>query len=114
MLCIKLLMLLFLNNEELINNSEIVYPKVSYAIHRLETGNGSSKLYKNHHNMYGFKSGGKYKKYRNKQESVQDYVRFERKVIEKYNIKSRTQYINTISRFYARDTGWRHKIIKMI
>lgn len=100
--------------KELIDSSGIVYPKVALAIYKHESNHGRSKLAKNNNNLYGFKSGKYYKKYHSKTESIEDYKRFESRIIEKHDINSWSQYLRVIGRIYASDKQWLMKIKKML
>ena len=105
-------LLLFLNTsvEMLVFSSDIKYKKVAIAISRHETGNG--KYIKNN-NLFGFKAKS-YKKYPSKSHSVADYKRFEARIIERYDVTTREQYLRVLGRIYAKDPNWSIKIRKMI
>lgn len=108
LVCIQLI----LPSDTLITNSDIIYKDVAVAIARWETGNYKSKAFHNKNNLFGFKR--KYViRYKSKQESVNAYKEFEKKVILKYNIQTETQYLNRISKFYAHTNQkqWKRHII---
>lgn len=99
--------------ETLIRNSDIKYKNIAISICKVESNLGKSKLAKTKHNIYGFKSGKYYKSYKNKEHSIQDYLKFETRIIKKYNIINSKHYLITISKFYAEDKiNWLNKIKK--
>lgn len=94
----------------LIKKSGVVYPRVSLAISNHESNFQKSKLAKTKNNIFGFKSGNRYKSYTSLEESILDYKRFEARVIKKYNIRDREHYLKTISKFYATSPTWYRKV----
>ena len=105
-------LLLFLNTsiEILINASDIRYKKIAIAIANHESGHGK---YVKNNNLFGFKAKS-YKKYPSKSHSVADYKRFEDRIIDRYSVKSKEQYLRVLGRIYAKDPNWSVKIKKMI
>ncbi len=100
--------------KDLIDSSSIKYKKVAVAIAVHESNHGRSSLARKHNNLYGFKGKKGYKKYPSKSASVKDYYVFEQRVIKKYNINSRSEYLSRISRFYASDKLWLKRVKKLI
>lgn len=92
------------------------YPNVTFSVYRLETGNGTSKLYKKYNNMFGFKVNSRklhngktksnYAKYESRSASLMDYYLFEKQLIRKFGIKNQKQYIAVISKRYARNPSY--------
>ena len=58
-----------------IQRQGIPHPDIVLAQARLETGNFTSSLCRNHHNIFGIKHHGKYAHYRHWRDSVADYKR---------------------------------------
>jgi len=104
----------YANDTSLFNTLQ--YREVAICIHRLETGNGTSKLYRKYNNMFGFKvnkrklHNGKtksnYAKYESRSASLMDYYLFEKQLIRKFGIKNQKQYIAVISKRYARNPSY--------
>lgn len=92
------------------------YKEIAFAIFKLETGNGTSKLYRKYNNMFGFKvnsrklhngkTKGGYAKYENRNVSLMDYYLFEKQLIKRFGIKNQKQYIAVISKRYARNPSY--------
>lgn len=123
----KLLVLLLLAHSTWANNtlfSSLHYPSVANAIFKLETGNGSSKLYKKYNNLFGFKinkrkiyigkTRSKYCIYSNKMDSVRDYSLWEIGFIRKYKITSQKQFIYHLVKRYAKDKNYKKKLLKIL
>ena len=104
----------YANDSSLFNKFK--YPSVAFSIYRLETGNGTSKLYRKYNNMFGFKvnsrklhngkTKGGYAKYENRNVSLMDYYLFEKQLIKKFGIKNQREYIRVISKRYARNPSY--------
>ena len=98
------------------------YPKIAKAISIHESNYEKSVLARSHNNIYGFKYGkraigktrGKYSIYKSKEDSVLDYLDFEKKIIDKYKLHSAEAYLLFLSRRYAADKGWLRKIRKLM
>ena len=121
--CITLILfssLCYAQHEKIIEKA--IYPKVAHAIYVHESNRGKSVLARKHNNVYGFKGGtrkigktsGKYSIYRKKEDSVLDYLDYERKLVEKYDLRTRDEYLYFLSRRYASDKKWINKIRKNI
>ena len=92
------------------------YGEIAFAIFKLETGNGTSKLYRKYNNMFGFKVNSRklhngktksnYAKYESRSASLMDYYLFEKQLIRKFGIKNQKQYIAVISKRYARNPSY--------
>lgn len=100
---------LVLPSDNLISNSDIIYKDVAIAISRYETGNYTSKAYHNKNNLFGFKRK-QVIRYKSKQASIEAYQKFEMRVINKWGIKTQAQYLNRISKFYAKNPKWKQNI----
>ena len=119
-LCVGILLFLTLSKQAKANDTSIFsnlqYPKIAICIHRLETGNGTSKLYKKYNNMFGFKVNSRklhngktksnYAKYESRSASLMDYYLFEKQLIKRFGIKNQKQYIAVISKRYARNPSY--------
>lgn len=105
LICVQLV----LPADSLIFNSDIIYKDVAIAIARHETGNYTSKAYHNKNNLFGFKRKSVLR-YKSKQLSVIAYQDFEKRVILKYKITTQKQYLNRISKFYAKNKQWKKHI----
>ena len=92
------------------------FPEIAICIYRLETGNGTSKLYRKYNNMFGFKVNSRklhngktksnYAKYESRNASLMDYYLFEKQLIKRFGIKNQKQYIAVISKRYARNPSY--------
>ena len=112
MLCI---LFIFLNSDSLILNSDIRYKRIALSIAYWETGNYTSRAYKYKNNLFGFSTNKGVIKYRNKKASVIAYEKYEAKMIKKYNIKSEKEYLDRISKSYAKSNNrklWKKKILR--
>ncbi len=104
----------YANDTSLFNTLQ--YKEIAFAIFKLETGNGTSKLYRKYNNMFGFKvnsrklhngkTKGGYAKYENRNVSLMDYYLFEKQLIKRFGIKNQKQYIAVISKRYARNPSY--------
>lgn len=104
----------YANDTSLFN--ALQYKEVGFAIFKLETGNGTSKLYRKYNNMFGFKvnsrklhngkTKGGYAKYENRNVSLMDYYLFEKQLIKKFGIKNQREYIRVISKRYAKNPSY--------
>lgn len=127
-LCVGILLFLTLSKQAKANDTSIFsnlqYPKIAICIHRLETGNGTSKLYRKYNNMFGFKVNSRklhngktksgYAKYEDRNASLMDYYLFEKQLIKKFGIKNQKQYIAVISKRYAKDVKYKFKLLKQL
>lgn len=96
-------------SDSLILNSDIIYKDVALAIAHWETGNYKSKAYKQKNNLFGFKRK-QVLRYKTKQASVNAYSNFETRVIDRYKIRSESQYLERISKFYAKSSQWKQQV----
>lgn len=96
--------------DQVVDSSKIVFPDIAKAISAHETGNYKSVLYKKHNNAFGFKGRHGYKKYSTIQESIQDYLELEARVILKYSPKTAKEFLNFLARRYARDPNWKRRV----
>lgn len=104
----------YANDTSLFNTLQ--YKEIAFAIFKLETGNGTSKLYRKYNNMFGFKVNSRklhngktksgYAKYEDRNASLMDYYLFEKQLIKKFGIKNQKQYIAVISKRYARNPSY--------
>ena len=103
---------------------DLKFPKVAFGIYRLETANGTSKLCKQYHNLFGFKinkrkiyigtTKNKYCIYSNKMDSVRDYYLWEKGFIRKHKITSQNQFIAHLVKRYASDVNYKKKLLKIM
>ena len=104
----------YANDTSLFNTLQ--YKEIAFAIFKLETGNGTSKLYRKYNNMFGFKVNSRklhngktksgYAKYEDKNASLMDYYLFEKQLIKKFGIKNQREYIRVISKRYAKNPSY--------
>jgi len=104
----------YANDTSLFN--ALQYKDVGFAIFKLETGNGTSKLYRKYNNMFGFKvnkrklhvgkTKSNYAKYESKNASLMDYYLFEKQLIKRFGIKNQREYIRVISKRYAKNPSY--------
>ena len=112
----------YANDTSLFNTLQ--YKEIAFAIFKLETGNGTSKLYRKYNNMFGFKVNSRklhngktksgYAKYEDRNASLMDYYLFEKQLIKKFGIKNQKQYIAVISKRYAKDVKYKFKLLKQL
>lgn len=99
---------------------ECRFPRVAIAIMNHESANQTSNLAVKYNNLFGFKGGmyssgktkGGYCKYRSKFDSARAYIYFEDRVIKKFKITSRNEYLEVLNKLYAYDPEWKSKILK--
>ena len=104
----------YANDSSLFNKFK--YSNVAFSIYRLETGNGTSKLYRKYNNMFGFKVNSRklhngktksgYAKYEDRNASLMDYYLFEKQLIKRFGIKNQREYIRVISKRYAKNPSY--------
>jgi len=104
----------YANDTSLFN--ALQYKDVGFAIFKLETGNGTSKLYRKYNNMFGFKVNNRklhngktksnYAKYESRNASLMDYYLFEKQLIKRFGIKNQREYIRVISKRYAKNPSY--------
>lgn len=75
-----------------------------------ESNHGKSKLAIKNNNLYGFRGKYGYYKYNSKKESIIAYKKYESRIIAKYKVSSRDQYLAILSRIYASDSKWLYRV----
>ena len=101
-----------------IKHSDIVFSQA-----KLESNNFKSELFKKHNNMFGMKKAysrpstnindkNHYAHYDTWQDSVLDYALFQSNLKQK-QFRSDDEYAKYISKFYAEDQTYYHKIINL-
>lgn len=80
-------------------------PKIVLAQARLETGNFTSKLCKQKHNLFGIKHKGKYASYRTWRESISDYKKC---ISSRYKRGSYYSFLKSIG--YAEESAYISKL----
>ena len=83
----------------------IPHPAVVLAQARLETGNFTSKLCREKHNIFGIRQGKSYKYYRRWQDSVADY---KRRISSRYHGGDYCTFLRRIG--YASDPRYAAKV----
>ena len=98
----------------LIDDSNIVYKSLALKIARHESGNFTSKVYKQRNNSFGFRTNKGYKKYPSLYMSVKDYERYEALKIETYRLKNEIEYLNRIKRNYSKTNPetWKKRVLR--
>lgn len=91
-----------------LDSQNITFPEIVYNQARLETGNFTSNVFKNYHNLFGFMNRNGYIKYTNWRASVVDYRRWQ---IRYYNGGDYYQFLKNIH--YAEDSGYVNKLKRM-
>lgn len=101
-----------------LNQTNIKYPEIVYAQAILETGNFSSKLFRNNNNLFGMKKIGNrptaskgskdgYAYFETWKKSVLDYAIYQSLYLKN---KSKEEYYNYLSTVYATDSTYITKI----
>jgi uncharacterized FlgJ-related protein len=100
----------------------IKYPEVVYAQAVMESGNFTSKKFRDDNNLFGMRKaksrctvaleGGTYAKFKTWRESVIDYALYQTTFVKK--IKSQSEYINHLAENYATGKAYKGHLIKMI
>lgn len=80
-------------------------PKIVLAQARLETGNFTSRLCKQKHNLFGIKHKGRYASYRTWRESISDYKKC---ISSRYKGGSYYSFLKSIG--YAKDSKYLYKL----
>lgn len=107
----------------IMNQVGIIYPDIALAQARLETGNFTSRIFRENKNMFGMKLPRKRKttaigehnnhaKYSSWLQSVADYKIWQDEVVGK--CKSRKAYLKYLSGNYAQDKKYIHKLKQML
>ena len=101
----------------------IAYPDVVLAQARLETGNFTSKVFRENNNLFGMKlprvrnttaigEQNSHADYASWRQSIADYKLWQDDVIA--GIKSKRQYLSYLSKNYAEDKKYINKLKKML
>jgi hypothetical protein len=104
---------------------KIKYPETVLAQARLETGNFTSDIFKENHNLFGMKLAGKrptsalgenrgHAKYRNWKDSVVDYALLQSYIIAKLPRNNNEEYRNYIQKFYSETSDYLTRIDRTI
>lgn len=104
---------------------KIKYPETVLAQARLETGNFSSDIFKENHNLFGMKLAGKrptsaiginrgHAKYRNWKDSVVDYALLQSYIIAKLPNNNNEEYRNYIQKFYSETSDYLVRIDRTV
>ena len=103
----------------------IKYPETVLSQARLETGNFTSAIFKENHNLFGMKVAGKrptsaigvhrgHAQYRNWKDSVVDYALFQSYIIAKLPKNNIKEYRNYIQKFYSETSDYLTRIDRTI
>jgi uncharacterized FlgJ-related protein len=104
---------------------KIKYPETVLAQARLETGNFTSDIFKENHNLFGMKVAGKrptsaigvhrgHAQYRNWKDSVVDYALFQSYIIAKLPKNNLDEYRGYIQKFYSETSDYLTRIDRMV
>ena len=104
---------------------KIKYPETVLAQARLETGNFTSDIFKENHNLFGMKVAGKrptsalgvhrgHAQYRNWKDSVVDYALFQSFIIAKLPNNNIEEYRNYIQKFYSETSDYLTRIDRTV
>ncbi|MBC8054079.1 MAG: glucosaminidase domain-containing protein [Sphingobacteriaceae bacterium] len=104
---------------------KIKYPETVLAQARLETGNFTSDIFKENHNLFGMKVAGKrptsavgihrgHAQYRDWKDSVIDYALFQSFIIAKLPKNNIEEYRNYIQKFYSETSDYLSRIDRTI
>jgi uncharacterized FlgJ-related protein len=108
---------------KIMNQIGIAYPDIVLAQARLETGNFTSKVFKENNNLFGMKlprvrnttaigEQNSHADYASWRQSIADYKLWQDDVI--VGIKSKRQYLSYLSKNYAEDKKYIHKLKQML
>lgn len=103
----------------------IKYPETVIAQARLETGNFTSDIFKENHNLFGMKVAGKrptsaigvhrgHAQYRDWKDSVIDYALFQSYIIAKLPKNNIDEYRNYIQKFYSETSDYLTRIDRTV
>ncbi|MES3016878.1 MAG: glucosaminidase domain-containing protein [Bacteroidota bacterium] len=104
---------------------KIKYPETVLSQAILETGNFTSDIFKENHNLFGMKVAGSrptsaigtnrnHAQYRNWKESVMDYALFQSFIIAKLPSNNKEEYRTYIQKFYSTTSDYLVRIDKAI
>lgn len=108
---------------EYLEEINIGYPEVVFAQAKLESGNFSSVIFKENHNLFGMKKSYQrpntcigvnrnHAEYTNWKMSVLDYAIYQAKYLSR--VRSQDEYIKVICASYAEDPNYEQKIRKIV
>jgi uncharacterized FlgJ-related protein len=111
------------NMLRVMNQMGIAYPDVVLAQARLETGNFTSKVFRENNNLFGMKlprvrnttaigEQNSHADYASWRQSIIDYKLWQDNMIA--GIKSKKQYLNYLSKNYAEDKKYINKLKQML
>jgi len=111
------------NMMKVMNKVGILFPDVVLAQARLETGNFTSKVFKENNNLFGMKlprvrnttaigEQNSHATYASWLQSVADYKLWQDEVVKKYRTKR--AYLRYLSKHYAEDKRYIHKLKQML
>ena len=111
------------NMMKVMNKVGILFPDVVLAQARLETGNFTSKVFKENNNLFGMKlprvrnttaigEQNSHATYASWLQSVADYKLWQDEVVKKYRTKR--AYLRYLSKNYAEDKKYIHKLKQML
>lgn len=100
---------------------KIKFPEIALSQARLETGNFTSAIFKENHNLFGMKMAEKrptsalginrgHAKYSNWRESVIDYALFQSFIIARLPTVSKETYRNHIQKYYSETSDYLARI----
>jgi uncharacterized FlgJ-related protein len=102
----------------------VKYPEVAIAQMKLESANGSSKIFQEGNNLFGMKlaehrpttalgekNGHAY--YSHWRQSCIDYAMWQGFVEDPENISSESSWVNYISKFYSKDDSYKQKLLNI-
>lgn len=103
----------------------IKYPETVLAQARLETGNFTSDIFKENHNLFGMKVAGKrptsaigehrgHAKYQDWKDSVVDYALFQSYIIAKLPKNNIDEYRSYIQKFYSETSDYLTRIDRTV
>lgn len=104
---------------------KIKYPETVLSQARLETGNFTSEIFKENHNLFGMKVAEKrptaaigenrgHAQYRNWKDSVVDYALFQSFIIAKLPTNNNETYRQYIQKFYSETTDYLTRIDRTV
>jgi hypothetical protein len=108
---------------DLIKQLNIKFPHIALAQSKIETGNYSSRIFRENHNLFGMREartriktakGTQYSHayYENWRESVYDYAFYQCRYLSR--ITNEEEYLEYLSQSYAEDPNYISKIRKLI
>ena len=108
---------------EYLTEINIGYPEVVFAQAKLETGNFSSVIFEENHNLFGMKKAYQrpttctginrgHAEYTSWKMSVIDYSIYQAKYLSK--VRSQNEYIKVICASYAEDPNYERKVRKIV